>query len=302
MSTFEQSALLVLSVAALAGRGVTRDQLRAELDARRWQQLGAAIVLHDGPLTRVQRWRVGLVNTSPQAALAAFTALELAGLRGWERDEVHVLAPPGSSSRAVPGLTIRLHRSRRGWPPTIDPPPAGQPVLPCQPPADAALLAAASFSSAGPGCGLLATAIGQRLVAPELFERRLRDSTRVRHRATLLATMRDMAGGRQALHQLNLTGLCRRFGLPEPLDQRIRLDPAGRRRYLLAGWRRPDGLPVVLQLDGAVQLDRRRWWAEPSVPVRSGPMGVLLTLPSAAVRAEPRSVAEQLRQALLPAG
>jgi hypothetical protein len=298
VSSFEQSALLVLSVAALAARGVSRDRLRMELSARRWQQLGAAIVLHDGPLTQVQRWRVGLINTGPRAMLAAFSAAELAGLRGWERDEVHVLAPPGSSSRLVPGLTIRLHRSRRGWPPAIDPP-----VLPCQPLADAVLLAAASFSSAGPGCGLLAAAIGQRVVAPTALERSLLDAIRLRHRATLLATMRDMTGGPRALHQLNLAGLCRRAGLPEPFDQRIRLDSAGRRRYLLAGWRRSDGAPVVLQLDGAVQLDQRRWWAEPAIPTEPKPAGVLLLrLPSAAVRAEPKLVAELLRRALRPPG
>jgi hypothetical protein len=175
-------------------------------------------------------------------------------------------------------------------------------VLPRQPVADAVLLAAASFGSAGPGCGLLAAAIGQRLVAPVALERSLLNSTRLRHRAALLATMRDMTGGPQALHLLNLAGLCRRFGLPAPFDQRIRVDPAGHRRYLLAGWRRADGLLVVLELDGAVQLDRRRWWAEP-IPARRRPGDVLLLrLPSAAVRAEPRSVADQLRQLLLPAG
>ena len=285
----------MLSAAGLASRGITRDQLRAELTARRWQRFGAAFVLHDGPLTRAQGWRVGLVNTGPRAMLAAFTAAELAGLRGWERDEVHVLAPPGSSSRLVPGLTIRLHRSRRGWPPAIDPP-----ALPCQPVADAVLLAAAGFSSAGPGCGLLAAAIAQRVVAPAALEQSLLDSTRLRHRATLLATMQDMTGGPAALRHLKLAGLCRRFDLPLPFDQRIRLDSVGRRRYLLAGWRRPDGRLVVLELDGAVQLNRRHWWAESSAPVERGPGGVLLLrVPSAAVRAEPGSVAEQLRWALL---
>jgi len=294
VSSFEPSALLVLSAAALAGRGVTRDQLRAELAARRWQRLGAAIVLQDGPLTRAQRWRVALVNTGPRAMLAAFTAAELAGLRGWERDEVHVLAPPGSSSRLVPGLTIRLHRSRRGWPPAI-----GPPELPCQPIAEAVLLAAASFSSAGPGCGLLATAVGQRVAAPAAIERSLLDSTRLRHRATLLAAMRDMTGGPQALRHLDLTKLCRRFDLPGPFAQRIRHDPAGRRRYLLAGWHRPDGRLLVLQLDGALHLSQRQWWAERPAPPEPKPTGVLLLrLPSAALRAEPGSVAEQLRQAL----
>jgi len=295
VSSFEQSALLVLSAAALAGRGVTRDRLRAELAARRWQQLGAAIVLHDGPLTRAQGWRVALINTGPRAVLAAFTAAELRGLRGWERDEVHVLAPAGSSSRLVPGLTVRLHRSRRGWPPATDPP-----ALPCQPMADAVLLAAASFGSAGPGCGLLAAAISQRVVTPAAIERSLLDSSRLRHRAALLATMRDMTGGPQALRRLNLTGLCRRFGLPEPSDQRIRFDSAGHRRYLLAGWRRPNGWLVVLELDGALQLIHRRWWAEPAAP-EPKPGGVLLLrLPAAALRAEPSSVADQLRQVLLP--
>src|SRR6185437_4328843 len=216
-------------------------------------------------------WRVALVNTGPRAMLAAFTAAELVGLRGWERDEVHVLAPPGSSSRLVPGLTIRLHRSRRGWPPAI-----GPPELPCQPIAEAVLLAAASFSSAGPGCGLLAAAVGQRVAAPAAIERSLLDSTRLRHRATLLAAMRDMTGGPQALRQLDLARLCRRFDLPGPFAQRIRHDPAGRRRYLLAGWHQPDGRLLVLELDGALHLGHRRWWAERPVLPELKPTGVLL--------------------------
>ena len=122
----------VLSGAALAGRGVTRAQLRDQLAANRWQRWGAAIVLHNGPLTRDQRWLVGLVNVGPRSMLTAFTAAELLGLRGWEREEVHVLAPPGSSSRAVPGLRIRVHRTR-GWPPTASirrPPTFRRPIRP----------------------------------------------------------------------------------------------------------------------------------------------------------------------------
>jgi hypothetical protein len=294
---------LVLSRAALAGRGVTRAQLRTELAANRWQRWGAAIVLHNGPLSRDQRWLVGLLNVGPRCMLTAFTAAELLGLRGWEREEIHVLAPPGSSSRAVPGLRIRVHRSR-GWPPAADPPaadalavnPSG---LRCQPAAPAVVVAAGTFATALTGCGMLAAAVRQRIVASEAIERSLLAAVRLRHRAVLLAAVRDMAGGPRALDGIDLPLLCRRHGLPPPGRQLLRPEPSGRRRYLHAGWSRADGRLVVVEVDGALQLSRRQWWAEPErAPEFVAGGATVLRFASAVVRAEPRLVAEQLRRAL----
>jgi hypothetical protein len=287
---------MVLSRVELAGRGVTRDRLRAQLAANRWQRCGAAIVLHNGPLTRDQRWQVGLVNVGPRSMLTAFTAAELLGLQGWEREEVHVLAPPGTSSRAVPGLRIRLHRTR-SWPPAADPL-----VLRCQPAAAAIVLAAGTFTAARAGCGILAAAVQQRIAGPEAIERSLLTSTRLRHRAVLIAAVRDMAGGSQALSDIDLVRLCRRYGLPEPIRQLARPGASGRRRYLEASWRRHDGRLVVAEVDGALHLSQRQWWAD---EIRQDELmiggAVVLRFPSAVVRTEPRLVVAQLRRVLLRA-
>jgi hypothetical protein len=294
---------LVLSRAALADRGVTRARLRTELAANRWQRWGAAVVLHSRPLTREQRWLVGLVNVGPRCMLTAFTAAELLGLRGWEREEIHVLAPPGSSSRAVPGLRIRVHRTR-GWPPAADPPPAdvltvNPSGLRCQPAAPAVVLAAGTFDTPLTGCGILAAAVRQRVAATEAIERSLLAAVRLRHRAVLIAAARDMTGGPQALDGIDLPLLCRRHGLPPPARQLLRPEPSGRRRYLHAGWPRADSRLVVVEVDGALQLSRRQWWAEPEqAPEFVAGGATVLRFTSAVVRAEPRLVAEQLRRAL----
>ena len=66
-------------------------------------------MLHNGPLSRRQRWRIALVHGGPRALLTAFTAAEAFGLRGWERDTVHVLAPSGTRQRRGCPLPMRLH-------------------------------------------------------------------------------------------------------------------------------------------------------------------------------------------------
>ena len=48
--------------ADLIRAGCTTSQIGARIAAGRWQRRGKAIVLHNGPLTRRQRWRVALLN------------------------------------------------------------------------------------------------------------------------------------------------------------------------------------------------------------------------------------------------
>lgn len=201
----------VVSRAALATRGIDRKQVAAQLAAHRWQRCGLAIVLHNGPLNRRQGWAAAAVNAGPRSMLAAFTALELQGLSGWERGEIHLLAPLSVATPVVAGLRIRLHRTRH-W--TLAPDPL---TLRCQPTAAAAVLAASTFASARPACGILAAAVQQRLVTPPELGQVLRRSTRVRHRASLSAAVRDIAGGSGALSEIDFVRLCRTYRLPEPI-------------------------------------------------------------------------------------
>src|SRR4051812_6429476 len=70
-------------------------RVRAHLAAPRWRRWGRAIVLHNGPLNRQQQWFVGRIHGGPHALLTGLTAAEACGLRGWERDEVHIVMPVG---------------------------------------------------------------------------------------------------------------------------------------------------------------------------------------------------------------
>jgi hypothetical protein len=49
----------------LTRAGVTNDAIRAHLHARRWRQVGKAVVLHNGPITLTQRHRIILIKLRP---------------------------------------------------------------------------------------------------------------------------------------------------------------------------------------------------------------------------------------------
>jgi hypothetical protein len=283
----------VTTWAGLRQRGVTSSRIRAQLASRRWQRLGYAIVLHNGPLSERQRWRVALVHAGPRGLLTAFTGAQAFGLRGWERETVHVLAPSGTRVRQGCPVPMRLHvdshwdRVRRHRDSVVQ-------ALP-----DALLRAAVTFDSARPACGILAAAVQQRLATPESLRAALVRAPRARHRAVLIAAVEDIEQGAQALSEIDFARLCRLYRLPEPQRQVIRVDASGRRRYLDAVWRRRDGRMVVVEVDGALHLAPGRWW-EDQLRQNELTLGdaLVLRFPSVVVRTEPALVAAQLRRAL----
>jgi hypothetical protein len=282
----------VMTSAQLIGAGATRSQIAANIAARRWQRCGRAIVLHCGELTRHERWSAALANVGRGSILSSFTALEYAGLTGWERSEIHVLAPAGTPSCTLPPLPIVTHRSLR-WPAACLPGKRIQAVP------DAAVRAAGSFRSPRPACGLVAAVVQQQLVDVSRLADAVRAATRTHHRSVLLQAVADIAGGSQALSEIDFLRLCRRAGLPLPRRQQVRRDSSGRRRYLDASWRRADGRLVVVEVDGAVHLSPRRWWDD---QLRQNEVALgeamVLRFPSVVVRTEPELVVKQLRQAL----
>jgi hypothetical protein len=281
----------VTTTARLIRAGATRSRVQANLDAKRWQRLGRAIVLHAGPLTREQRWHGALINVGPRSVLTGFTAAELAGLQGWQRAEVHVLAPYGAKARRLPDLIVVLHRSGT-WPvPTWA-------NYRCEE-LSSALVRAAGTLDPRPACGLLAAAVQQRLVTAGQLRTALARRSKARHRAALVAAVADIAGGSDALSEIDFVQLCRRYGLPRPQQQELRRDRDGRRRYLDATWRRQDGRLVVVEIDGALHLNVRRWWED---QLRQNELSLadalVLRFPSVVVRIAPELVAAQLRRAL----
>jgi len=283
----------VTTVPELVRRGATRSRVSANLAAKRWQRLGRAIVLHAGPLTRHERWHAALANCGGRSLLTSFTAVEFAGLQGWERPEIHVLVPHGATGRRVAELAVVLHHSSvwpvRRW----------QPYR-CHELAGALIRAAGSCLDVRSACGLLAAGVQQRLVDPDRIADELETVTNLRHRAALSQAIADIAGGADALSEIDFIRLCRRYRLPLPEQQKLRRDSTGRRRYLDATWRRADGRLVVVEVDGALHLSVRRWWND---QLRQNELSLadalVLRFPSVVVREMPELVARQLRQALV---
>jgi len=104
--------------------------------------------------------------------------------------------------------------------------------------------------------------------------------------------------GREAvrLSELDFCRLTRRYRLPEPDRQVIRLDPAGRRRWLDAFWRRAR---LVAEVDGLWHMDPPAWWADMR---RDNDLTIsghrVLRFPAFAVRDHPDLVAGQIAAAL----
>lgn len=146
--------------------------------------------MHNGPLSQSQRWRVA--HAGPQSVLTAFTAAEVYGMRGWERDSTHVLAPAGTRLRARCPVPVTLHlrgprsiRQNRSH---------GIELLP-----DSLVRAAATFSVGRPGCGLLAAAVQQRKTTVPELRTALARAPRTRHRALLIGAFGDIEGGSDQL-------------------------------------------------------------------------------------------------------
>lgn len=291
----QASPTTVASIAELTSQGVTHAQIRAKVAALRWRRIGRAVVLHRGELTRPEGWAVALANCEPGSGLASFTALEAQGLRGWERDEIHLIASAGARRLPALGFPVRLHRSTGLSESTI------LSARRLQRFEYAALLAASSFRSLRPACGLLAAGVQQRLTTADALYAALLVSRRTRHRAALLGAVSDIAGGAHALSEIDFVRLCRRHGLPAPKQQSVRKEPGGRKRYLDAEWLRADGRRVVAEVDGAIHLAPARWFDD---QFRKNEVtlsdSMVLRFPSFVIRAAETSAIDQLRRALLP--
>jgi hypothetical protein len=240
----------------LAAVGVTEHHVRAQLFAARWATYGPlVIILHNGPLTGLQRRWATLLNAGPGAALCARTALELDGLQGWGDDRIHVLVRRGARVPALPG--VKVHESRR-YEPGRDLHPAASP--PRTRTERSAIDAAAWSRNSRTACGLLAAVVQQRLALPHRLTEELAAAGRVRHFTLLGRALADISGGSTALSEIDFVRLCRRHALPEPRRQRLRRDSSGRRRYLDAEFRARDGSTVVVEVDGAVHLLVQTYW------------------------------------------
>lgn len=293
----------VCSRAQLAALGVDAKAVDCHVLNRRWRCLGPlVVVLHCGPLTpEARRWAVAL-NAGAGAALGAWTALHVWGLRRWERDAVHLVVPRGSRPARLPGVVgpVVVHESRRHRPEDV----RFRNGLAVHSPERSAVDGGAWSPTSRAACGLLAAVVQQGLTTAHLISAELDTAGRIRRRRVMAAALADIAGGSHALSEIDFVRFCRERGLPEPVRQAVRRDSAGRRRYLDVEWRLPDGRRLVLEIDGIGHMEVERWYDDllraAELMAAGSTDGPLLRLPAIACRTEPDRVARILSVLLAP--
>jgi hypothetical protein len=280
----------------LAAIGLTQSQLDAQLDARRWRALSATVIaLHNGPLTLLQQWAAAVLSADGPCALAGRTAIQAAGMTGWEVDPIHIVVERGAKVNAIKELSLKVHESRRFTVEDIHPT-----RTPAQIRVERGIVDAAVWSnSARTACGLVAAGVQQRKTTAERLRETLESAGQVRHRRLLLSVLADVEGGAQAVSELDFLRFCRRIGLPRPQLQ-IRRDRSGRRRYLDATFRSRDGRLVAVEIDGAAHLVVTTYWSD---MIRQNDLVIggdnVLRYPSAYIYANDPVAVAQLREAIL---
>jgi hypothetical protein len=170
--------------------------------------------------------------------LDGVSALIAAGMTGFTTDAVHVSLSTSSAFYPLPRVvphwpTRRIRQPGGGLPRTVP---------------ELATLHAATWAVSDRQAALLvAMPVQQRLVnAPRLLElwRTVRRSDR---RELLDGIIGDVCDGAHSLGELDVAGLCRRYGLPQPTRQAVRTERKGR-VYLDVFWKE---FGVAAEVEGA---------------------------------------------------
>ena len=284
----------VLTIAA-AYRALGAPAVRWRLESDRWRRVGrGVIVAQTGPLSEEQRLWAAVLSAGDGAVLAGLTAAKLDGLSGFVDRRIHLLIPVTRQVRKeLPDVAV--HRS--GQLGCADVHPLRRP--PRTRLARSLVDAVAWAATDRLARAILAAGVQQRLVRVTDLGQVVERCARGPRRTLMLTTLADVAGGAEALSELDFSDLVRRYGLPEPDRQGRRVDAQGN-RWLDAVW---EWARLVAEIDGRWHMDAGAWWADME---RDNELTVdgyrVLRFPAFAVRDSPDAVARQLAEALRQAG
>lgn len=229
----------VAKCSGLVQAGISRDVIRAEIEAERWIRMGRHTVgiTSERDTEAALRWRA-VWESGSGVVLDGVTSLQAAGLTGWSEDLIHVSVPGNSRVHAVDG--VRAHRLRR----------VGEAItagIPRTKPEVAVIRAAMWAGTDRQAATLLAMTMQQRLARPDRVLDVWSRVRRCRRRALLAQVVADVCDGAHSLDELDFAAMCRARGLPEPTRQVVRKGRRGR-VYLDVGW---EDLGVHVEIDGA---------------------------------------------------
>lgn len=287
----QDGVISVVEACALLGRPAVRWRVACGW----WQRpCRGVLVAHSGPLTVRQRLWVALLRAGPTAALAGLSAALLDGLLGFEPAATYLLLPHGRQLTGSAGVVV--HRS--GLLGEADVHPVRRPRRTRLP---RSLVDAAAWATSDDRArAILAAGVQQRLVRVGDLAAVVVRLPRMPRRRVIVATLHDVAGGAQALSEIDFLALARTYRLPPPDRQVLRRDSRGRRRWLDVCW---DRYGIVVEIDGMWHMDAAQWWADLRRDNELTVGGELvLRYPAYVVREAPDVVAAQVRARLRSRG
>lgn len=232
----------VMSRAELRGHGWDRDAVARQVAGGRWALHGdQTVALHTWTLSlSADRWRAVWEVAPRVAALDGVTALQVAGLRHFEEDLLHVSVVHNANVKEPDG--VKVHKVIRRLEDEVI-----ASGVPRTTPAIATVRAAHWAKSNRQAALILVMPVQQRLVTgPQLLT--AVTSIRGRNRRAFIRDVaHDINDGAQSLGELDFAKLCRGRGLPEPARQAVRTLPGGR-AYLDVFW---DGIDLAVEIDGS---------------------------------------------------
>ena len=189
--------------------GLTEEQIRANIAARRWTKLLPGVyATFSGPPSRAAQIWAAVLRAGSGAVASHQTAAELIGLVDQPGTPIHVTVPHSRTPNRIRG--VRLHRSTRvnaARHPTRTPPQTRV--------EETVVDLTQSARCLDDAIGWLARAVGSRLTTPARLDVALRDRPRLRWRAALTEAVADVAAGCHShLELAYLRNVERAHGLP----------------------------------------------------------------------------------------
>jgi very-short-patch-repair endonuclease len=284
----------VISRIQLYAEGVTRHEVRANIEAVRWKPIGRqSVLVHGGPVPRESLEWAAVFEAGPRAFLDGASSLVAGGLKKFEVDRVRVSVPRGARIRRVRGIDVR---QTRRWAADDLAPGTG---VPRSRNAVAAVRAALWAKSNKQAALVLTMAVQQGMATPEQLGLEMLRVRRDRRRLFINTVILDLLGGVRSLGELDVARELRRRGFPEPSRQVLRKGRNGT-YYLDLIW---DDWRVVVEIDGI-----HHTWAQNVVgdALRQNDVtlknATVLRMPLLGLRVAADEFFTQIGQALVDAG